>query len=200
MASIVEICNLAISWLGGNLITSLDDDSDEAALCKSNYPLQRDVVLQEHEWSFAIKRVELPQNATEIAFGNEYPFALPGDYLRILSVSESESDNRIVDWRIEGGNILCATGSAFVRYIYRVTDPIEFTPLFIHALAARMAADMAIPLTRSKELRNMNWDLYQQKLAYAASADGVQGKSPRMGIFNLGRVRYGSEIGKLGMV
>ena len=60
MPSEIQICNLAISWLGGQRITSFGDETAEAILCYANYELARDAVLERIEWSFAIKRVILP--------------------------------------------------------------------------------------------------------------------------------------------
>ena len=55
----VQICNISIGWLGGTLITSLDDGTNEANLCKATYEPSRDQVLEERNWTFATKRTSL---------------------------------------------------------------------------------------------------------------------------------------------
>ena len=55
----VGICNQSLSWLGGNRITSLDDDTVEANLCIDNYEHSRDTVLDMRHWTFAGAREQL---------------------------------------------------------------------------------------------------------------------------------------------
>ena len=57
MASQVEICNDALRMLAGRSITSIDDDSAEARVCKALYPLTRDEMLDEFDWRFATTRL-----------------------------------------------------------------------------------------------------------------------------------------------
>ena len=84
--SSTEICNLALSWLAGNRISSLDDDSIEARLCKANYTLSRRAVLEEAEWTFAVKRAQLPSLAEPPLFGFAFQFLLPPDLLYSIGV------------------------------------------------------------------------------------------------------------------
>jgi len=61
-----------------------------------------------------------------------------------------------------------------------LTDTSKFLPLFIQALQARLASDMAIPLTSNGKLEEAKWSLYMAKLRQASSRDGQQGKSKRI--------------------
>lgn len=201
MATKVEICNLAISWLGGNPIISLDDSTNEAALCKANYDLQRDACLQAFDWTFATKRATLPVSGSNILWGESLNlFTLPADCLRVLSADETEIDSRYLDWRVEGKNIVSSAAAIYLRYIYRVEDPQQFPALFVHALAARMAADLAIPLTRSTQYRQQCWQLYMQKINEAANSDGLIGRSDKLRTNLLQRVRYGTSLAQYGLV
>ena len=57
---LVGICNLALSNIGDSgQITSLDDGSEQAALCKKFLPEARDGLLQMRQWSFALRRRQL---------------------------------------------------------------------------------------------------------------------------------------------
>ena len=200
MASKVEICNLALSWLGGNLIISIDDPTTEAALCKANFDLQRDACLQEYDWAFATKRVELPQSANAIPWGDLTQFAIPADCLRVLTADSTSKDERYLMWKIEGQYIIANVTELFIRYISRVENPEEFPTLFVHALAARMASDIAIPLTRSRELQGQMWQLFQNKINQAATADGMQGRSDRIRSNKLVRVRYSHTFSDYGLI
>jgi len=77
MSARIDIVNIALTWIGADQITSLEDDSPSAILMKTNYFLARDATLEEAEWSFAIKRW-LPARATEIPLaGAAYFYPIP---------------------------------------------------------------------------------------------------------------------------
>ena len=171
MASEVGICNQALGWLGATPIISLDDNTTEARLCKANYALVRDAVLEAHNWTFAIGRFDLPQNATGPVNGYTNAFQIPTEVLRVLDVNCGE------DWRVEGQDIVTNEAVAKIRAVVRVADPNRFSSLFTQALAARLAADLAIALTQSRELQQQHYQIYLEKLDEAAANDGSQGKS-----------------------
>jgi len=57
---LIDICNLALSSIGDSgQITSLDDGSEQAALCKKFLPEARDSLLQMRQWGFAMRRKQL---------------------------------------------------------------------------------------------------------------------------------------------
>ena len=51
--TVLEICNLALSWLAAESIEDLGDDTRRAELCALNYPAVRDLVLEARDWAFA---------------------------------------------------------------------------------------------------------------------------------------------------
>ena len=171
MASEVSICNQAISWLGATPIASLDDDTTEARLCKANYAQVRDAVLEEHDWTFAIGRFDLPKNAVGPTNGYGNGFQIPSSVLRVLDVNCGE------DWRVEGQDIVTNEAAVSIRAVVRVDDPNRFSSLFVQALAARLAADLAISITQSREMQKQHYQIYLDKLAAAVANDGMQGKS-----------------------
>ena len=60
----VEIANRAITYLGGDTITSLEDDTKEGRACLRLYEQSRDQLLRDHPWNFSIKRAVLAANTT----------------------------------------------------------------------------------------------------------------------------------------
>lgn len=178
--SVVSICNQALSWLGVNPITSLDDDLKQAALCKTNYPPIRDAVLERGNWSFAKKRVELAAEVATPAFEYAYQYPLPSDCLRVLSINKYDIDDETLDWQLEDNKILTNQSTCKIVYISQVTNPNKFSALFTQALAARIAADLAIPLTQSRTLQEAHYKLFSAKISEARAMDGGQGKSKRL--------------------
>ena len=197
----VAICNIALGWVGGDLIISLDDDSVEAKLCKANYAPLRDAVLEEREWTFAVKRVEPSALAALPLYGFDKAFQIPPDTIRILQVTRAGEDVQVgsvsntgirassrggtgigretrIEWLREGETIVANSAERiFARYISRITDPTKFSPAFDQALAARLAMDLAIPLTNSEKMQSSMATMYGEKIALAAVSDGLQGRS-----------------------
>ncbi len=191
LSSIVEICNMALSWLGANRITSLGDNSEEANLCNLNYAVSRDVVLESREWTFAVRRYTLAPTGTTPEFNWGQEFNLPSEVLRVLSVERESAvgsneltsnfiEHEQMNWVREGNKVLADWDTISMRAVVRIVDPAMFSVSFVHALAARLAADLCIPITRSKTLQQQMFALYQAKLADAASLDGMQGRSKRI--------------------
>jgi hypothetical protein len=205
MASQVSICNQALGWLGANLIISLNDDNKEAALCKANYNDIRDAVLEEREWTFCVRRISLSPLVIEPVYGYTNQFLIPPDVIRILNVPDTrfgDSNDTLIGtglggraegpdqqpqlstFRVESIEQPTATGkvllanvdSVFLRVIWRVTNIGLYSPSFVQCLAARIAADLAIPLTQNRTLQRDMWTLYEQKLNRASAMDGIQGK------------------------
>ena len=178
-ATEVKICNLALSWLAGNLIISLDDEIAEAQLCKANYELSRDAVLEAIAWTFATRRYRLTPEATGPAWGYAFQFTIPAEIITLLEVtanSDTPNGANNLDWRREGNRILCDNSVAYVKAIYREDDPARYPPNFVQAVAARLATEIAIPLTESVELMQNMEGKYKDRLVIAAGTDGIQGK------------------------
>ncbi len=180
MASEVDICNKALLSLGAAQIISLDDPTTEGALCKQLYADLRDAVLQAHDWSFAVERVNLPKSGSDPTFRYANAYPLPARVLYVSEVNKIERNDPTKDWQVEDDNIVTDDNNCSAKIIRQVTDTTKFSPLFIQALAARMGSDMAIPLTSNGKLEEAKWGLYVMKIKEAAGRDGQQGKSKRI--------------------
>ncbi len=207
MATEVSICNQAISWLGGTLIISLDQDSTEAKLCKANYEHLRDLVLEAKDWTFATKRIQLAKLSTPPVYGFSAAFAIPSDNIRVLQCSPNPSlgtsstspgpsreslrigDELRTEWQREGDEIVCDEDTLYCRYIAKITDPSKFSPGFVQALAARIAWDIANPLTRSNALEEKMEKKYKDAVDEGGTMDGLQGRSHKIRSDGLTRIR-----------
>ena len=170
------ICNMAIGWLGGTLVTSVENDaSPEAALCRTNYDVCRDAVLEERNWSFAIVRKALAPSGTPPDFGFTNQFTLPADCVRVVDVSTNPTFNRGIDWEKEGNQLLADTTVLYIKYVGQVEDETKFSDGFAQAFAARIAMEIALPLTNSPEFQQQMQQLYAVKLERAGTLDGMQG-------------------------
>ena len=177
MSSEVDICNLALTWLGANPIISLDDPQTEAKVAKATYPYVRDEVLSESAWTFAIRRNSLPKlaDAPHHYFANAYQ--LPSDCLRVLTLNVYQRGQVQPEYAVEGGMLLTDEGKADIVYLARVVDPAEYPPQFVMALAYKLASAMAVPIAHDANLMAAFEQQYQVAKRKAVATDNIQGTS-----------------------
>lgn len=95
MASVVEICNLALAHLGDTAsVASIDppEGSAQAEHCARFYPIARDSLLEMHTWNFAMRRQALQQLTNEWPQW-QYTYALPNDIITAIAVLPPEAEN-----------------------------------------------------------------------------------------------------------
>jgi hypothetical protein len=180
--SVISICNLALARLGqGQTITSLTEDSQAAQFCSSFYEQARDEALVEYPWPFALRRVTLA--VVETAPNDDWAFSYrrPTGCLTIRRVLSGLSRNaRPLTFEPggddSGGLIYTDYDAAAMEYIARVENPGLYPPKFVHALAWRLAADLAGPLQRSPAFESTAMQNYRMALSEArmhAANEGV---------------------------
>lgn len=170
MASVISICNTALTHVRTKRIRSLLDDSEEARLCNLFYEDARDEVLQSHPWNCASKRASLARLSDAPAWGFANAYALPSDCLRVLRMENHRSR-----WKIESGNLLTDEGTAKVLYIRRIDDPNQFPPLVAQLIAYRLAITIAPRLAKADSLIQYLKDDYEKHARTARSADAQEG-------------------------
>lgn len=170
MASVVDVCNKALDKLGHGAITSLDDNTKAARLYTRIWPTVRDSVLRDHPWNFAMTRAALAPATTAPVWGFSAAFPFPADLIRLCEVRDLSTS----EYQVEGRSILADASVLYVRYVARVEDPNQYDALFIEAAAARLAFELAEPLTQSNTKKDMLWQEYTDNLTRAKSADGQE--------------------------
>ncbi len=189
-----QIVNLALSWLGQNQINALTDNQNEAVVMNANYLLSRDKVLNDYAWTFAIRRQILSPVATPPAFGFAQQFEIPSDVLYVhrvqrpqnigatlfSQVAEATRGSVNADWVREGQFILAREEVIHCIFVVRITNADLYSPSFIHALAARLAADTALTFTENTKLKDRMEEMYIAKLAEASFSDGRQGRTEKI--------------------
>ena len=171
MASVVQICNLALAKIGDEQITSLTENSKAARLCNLVYEPMRDATTRAHPWNFAVTRVALAADVTAPTYEYDAQFALPSDFLRLLGTDLLDTAKFLV----ESGHILCDASTLNIRYVQQVIDPNRYDWLFIEALSARIAAELAIAIADNRALSVDLFNLFSTKLADARTADATEG-------------------------
>ncbi len=182
MTSVTSICNLALSKIRANVITTIGENTVEARNCLIFYDPSRRAALEAHPWNFATRKVALARDATyTAAFGLAYRFALPADFLRIIQVDWEDldySDGWSLPYRIEDGYLHADESSVSIEYIYDCEDPNKFSATFVDMLAERLAAELSLPLADNSVMSEKHWNVYESKLREARNTDAQQG-TPR---------------------
>lgn len=176
MASVVDICNLALGHLGDDArVTAITppDGSAQAAHCKRFYPIARDALLEMHNWGFATKRQSLALLDTdtrpaEWAYAYGYPTCIKIIGVHMPDEVASAPTGAIFDSTefvgvpksqpytveaLDDGTQVIYTNveNATVRFIAAITDTTKFSPLFVMALSHLLASYLAGPIIKGTE-------------------------------------------------
>jgi hypothetical protein len=166
----VQIANRALTYLGADVLTALDDDTKEGRAINRLYEQTRDALLRDHTWNFSLKRVKIAANTTAPIFEFTNAFDWPSDCLRIIEVDTLSA------WEIEGRQIVTdATAPLSIVYVHRVTDPNLFDAKFVEAYALRIAADLAFDITASEDAARVAETRFAAFMNEAKSVDSQEG-------------------------
>lgn len=191
MASFVEISSNALRLVGDDPITSFSDDTERARLVNAIYEEMRDEVTRAATWNCCKSRQVLASLSETPAFGWSYYHQLPSDCLRVVDVFSG--DTRI-DHAVEGRRLMTDVSSVNLIFLKRVTDPNEFDALFIAAYTARIAAELALPISGSNTVATTMWQLYDKKVKEARTIDSQEGSTATLDVQSIFDARAGSVV------
>jgi hypothetical protein len=178
MASEVDIANRALTKLGDQRILTLTDNTKPARELNSMFTLVRDQEMRRHRWKFAIKRDQLTADAVAPAWGFQYAYELPSDYLGLVQVAEFYVRPYVKHqgrWMIEGHKLLSDDPPQLkFRYLARITNPGLFDPLFVEVFACKLAYEACETLTQSSTKKEGLAADYKFALAEAVRCDALE--------------------------
>jgi hypothetical protein len=182
--TVSQICNLALTHIGNDTITDINDTADSnARICKLFYEPTRDLVLREYPWNFA-KRVKLGVAIAGVTVpGWTYFYAIPSECLFIRAIYNTATYGAASPDKYEKmlnpdtNTLLIATNTenAYIEYTAAVTDPNLFEPAFVKALAYRLAAEIAEKLTGKGAIVNRLFALYKEQISTSATLNANEG-------------------------
>ncbi|MGL3999850.1 hypothetical protein ACR3LR_08525 [Pantoea eucalypti] len=188
MASVIEICNIALSRLGNSrTINTLSEKSKEAGLCDLHYDSARLEVLADFDWNFAIKRVALADTSSAPSDW-QYAYRYPTDCQRIVDILVPGMRNPPERCRIEyqigassdgtGKLIFTDQENAWLRYVCDIKDPNMFDPLFRSALSWKLASEVGMSLSSAPNLVQNCLTMYSQTIRSAGSRSLNESQEP----------------------
>lgn len=175
MATEVDICNIALSFLGDRAtVTSIDPpegSSPQADHCARFYPMALQEILQSFPWSFATTRATLAELQTK-PDTVQFAYALPTNCLRLL-YAYGAPGIECRSWTIErsanGLMLVTQEPVSFVVYTTGRVAAAQFPPAFVEALCHLIASKLAgavIPGGTGMDLMTKHlqaYDLYAQR-------------------------------------
>lgn len=174
----VEIANLALGWIGQKTISSFDDATVPAELCKANFDAAARTALERRAWMFATQRITLEPGIETGDVTWPSRFVLPTTVVRVLG-ADNGSGSWESRWRREGQAILTGEGlpRVYVRAIVDAGDSSLWPPGFTRAVALRLAADICGPITENLGLAERLEAKYELALRTGGTMDALQGSS-----------------------
>ncbi len=182
-ASNVAIANLALTKLGDLRILNLTDNTKPAREVNAVFDMTRDYLQRRFSWRFCIKRANLAADSGTPLWDWSYQYQIPTDCLRILQVGQWYPTPDLSDlistggqeYVLEGKYILSnQAGPLKLRYLSRVTDPVQFDTAFDMAFSAYLAYLVAEPLTASAEQKQMAYNDYRNAIKDAVIANAIE--------------------------
>lgn len=190
MATVVDICNLALASLGDEAtVASIDppEGSAQATHCARFYPMALDTMLGAHYWSFCTVRDTLVLLSAAPAFGWTYAYAKPNGLIDVIGVylpgaGDDQNPQPFETEALADGTQVIYTNveNAVVRYTVRVTDPVKFSALFVDALVSLLASRLAGPIIKGLDgikISQQYYGMHARQLAMATASDAAGRKT-----------------------
>lgn len=184
MASVVQICNMALSHIGSDArVASISppDGSVEAGHCATFYDLARTELLEPGSWAFSLKRASLA-SLTNTSEAWTYAYAKPSDCMRPLRVLRPSmgvtvfnqdtvyahiDDRDSAQFDVEGDVLYTNEPDAVLVYVQDVTDTTKFTASFTATFSFLLAGYLAGPIIKGNEGARLG-DAMRQRAMSAA--------------------------------
>lgn len=180
MASVVAICNMALSRLGTRArVADPAEDSTEAQQCAIWFDQARDAALRAYDWNFARRYVRLAERADVVPPSVwSHAYSYPTDCLRLRGLLPDLRPPVAfqVSSALDAGNnavkvIFAGVDAAEAWYTARIEDTALWDAGFTASMAAMLAAYVAMPITQKESIAQASQREAQLVLAQAMADD-----------------------------
>lgn len=188
MASIVELCNIALGHLGNKgLVTSVfpPDGSVESKLCNGRYATARDEMLGMFDWDFARSRMALAAVTNNNNPNWLYAYTVPPTCMvprRVLPAVVTANEQESERYLIEGSTLYTNKEAAVLVFTAFATDINKFTVGFRTALALQLAAHLAGPVIRLGDGARAARELFNAARAAGDEAQATNANSSSVAV------------------
>lgn len=167
MNSQLSIINSALSRMGANPISDIDDGTSTATLMQNVYNHAREYILRLHPWSCCRKREVIAPVSETPKFGYANAFPLPKDCLRIISVNAE-------NWEVEGRYILADASQLQLTYVWNSTKEQEWDSALVEALVLHLVSETCKEITGSSASGEVAAVKLQTVIQQAKTMNGME--------------------------
>lgn len=190
MTSSVQICNLALTNLGAETISSFTDNTVNAKLCNRLYTDIVEEVICEGAWTSATYQASLARTTTTPTFKFSYEYQLPTDPKALKVIEINEDIPGTYNYEIHADKLLTDLESVSITYIGMIKNSEQFDVGLRRSIVARMTSAMAYTITGSAQIAAA-WDQkYLDILQESLATNGLQGTADTMYAQEFIDVRY----------
>jgi hypothetical protein len=168
----------------------MDNSTAQSRAVTAVFQIAKDAVLEAREWLFAKDWVQLALDATQpIASAYDNRFIIPSTISRVLRCWDA-NQCQVEPFERNGAYILASVTALYAEVIRRDVISTNYPGAFGLALAAKVAALIAVPMTENRQLRVDMEQLFDKYIKEASFNDGSQATSHPITVPKLpGRVR-----------
>ena len=172
--SLVSVCNQALSWLGAQRISDLEEDSTRAVACKDRLGDTVREVLRQHPWTCCIKRARITADTDGPEFGGGNKFTLPAGFERVVEVVPRDAP-----YRKESGCLVVDEDVIGLVYISNAVPVEQWASPLRPAEAAKLAMNIAPQLGMSVggEVA-ANWESALRAARHASGSERLREEVP----------------------
>lgn len=179
----VQLCNMTMAFLKVETIESLNEDSQQATLCKEYLQICIDDALtQMHHFSFSVKSITLTTALDQTYRDWLYLYAPPSDMLQPIEFVDLENG----DWEVVADGIATDQDELTIVYMKQMTRVSDLPNHFARAVAYRLAMTIG-PLLSPAMGTEIGFavQMYDQYLREAANFDGRKNRISKQGSYTL---------------
>ena len=195
-----QIANIALAKFREGRITNIESTTDPVAVVMNDqYDHALELLLEEHRWNFAGKRVTLTKISDDPPFGWDHQYALPADCIRLKDVNGEDVEASSQAFTLEGRYLLTNDDTVTITYVAKIIDTNFFSPSFAEALAFKLSSLTCGRLTGDTELAIMLDKQYNYALSKAihndTKADGSREHNLMQRMLNSSAILGGNNLG-----
>ena len=170
-----NIINQALTSIGADTVTSIDDGTENANVMLSLYPFCLKSILGECLWGFATKRYSLSTaGSTTMTWyhtseGESVVYSKPTDIIRIFGTNDDYAK-----WRDEGSYIISDSSGLGIKYVYYDDDPSTYPASFVDAFIDLLAYQATFRIANSASNRNALFEKYEKVSLPKARSENAQ--------------------------
>lgn len=167
--------------MGQSRVISFDSPgtNDLASTLNDLYDGTKEMILENHPWTFSLSRARLQPDTASPAFYYDYQYDLPSDFNYLISLGEDDSERD--EYRLEGNKILAFLTPLDIRYCKTISDDELMSAGVAEIIALYLAVMCSMAATgNDSNLRNQLFGQLREHYRHTVTRDARQQKKAQV--------------------